>query len=292
MDYIIAVSSTADLPSTYLEEHHIPCIRYSYLLDGEIYEDDCREDSRQKLFEKMRNGARPKTTMINEYSYLDFFNELLKSGKDIIFMDMSHKMSSSYTAAAAAAKKATRQNDNQKLCIPNTKCISGGLGLLVKQMVANAEAGIAFDELVSWVEENKLHIAHRFTVDELNYLKNGGRVSNSAALLGTLLGIKPVLYVPDDGSLTVAHKVRSRRGALKKLISSVISDLEKAGAEKKPVDILHADCIEDAEYIKSELQSALPDIGEITISSLGVIIGSHCGPGLVTVFYPCLERIP
>lgn len=292
MDYVIAVSSTADLTSVYLEEHHIPCIRYNYLLDNQTFEDDCREESRSELFSKMRNGARPKTTMINEYCYLEFFNKLLEEGKDIIFMDMSHKMSSSYLACANAAKKVTKKTPEQRLCIPDTRCISGGLGLLVKQMVAKAEAGASFDEVLDYVENTKFHIAHRFTVDDLSYLRDGGRVSNSAALLGNLLGIKPVLYVPDEGTLNVAHKVRSRRSSLKKLLSSVIADLQEYGPNGQAVDILHIDCLADAEFVRDEIKAACPTIGDITISTIGVVIGAHVGPGLVSVYYPCVKRVP
>ena len=132
--------------------------------------------------------------MINEFVYYDFLKTFLDEGKDVIFLDMSQKMSVSFVNANKAADKLRAEFPERKLYVMDTLCISGGLGLLVMNMVRRKEAGAGFDEVVAWGEENKLRIAHRFTVDDLNYLKEGGRVSNSAALVGSILDIKPVLY--------------------------------------------------------------------------------------------------
>ena len=249
-DYIIATSSTADLPRTWLDEHKIPFIPYTFTVGDRLCEDDCREESRQAIYEGMRKGDRLKTSMINEFIYYDFFKGLLDSGKDVIFLDMSNKMSVSFANANKAAEMIRPEYPKQRLYVMDTLCISGGLGLLVEHMVRLQEEGRSFDEVVAWGEENKLKIAHRFTVDDLNYLKAGGRVSNSAALVGSMLNIKPVLYVPDGGTLDVAKKVR------------------------------------DA------VRAAYPQVGEISITQLGVVIGAHCGPGLLTVFYLCSGRRP
>ena len=174
----------------------------------------------------------------------------------------------------------------------DTYCISGGLGTLVENMVERMEAGASFDEVVAWGEENKLKIAHRFTVDDLNYLKAGGRVSNSAALVGSLLSIKPVLYVPDRGTLDVVKKARGRKAALKAIIDGVLHDMSKIDPTGVRFHILHADCLSDAEHVRDAIRAAYPQVGEITITSLGVVIGAHCGPGLLTVFYLCDSRQP
>ena len=180
----------------------------------------------------------------------------------------------------------------RRLYIMDTYCISGGLGTLVENMVERMEAGASFDEVVAWGEENKLKIAHRFTVDDLNYLKAGGRVSNSAALVGSLLSIKPVLYVPDRGTLDVVKKARGRKAALKAIIDGVLHDMSKIDPTGVRFHILHADCLSDAEHARDAIRAAYPQVGEITITSLGVVIGAHCGPGLLTVFYLCDSRQP
>ena len=292
-DYIIATSSTSDLPRTWLDAHKIPFIPYTYTVGDKLFEDDCREESRDAVYAGMRKGDRLKTSMINEFVYYDFFKGLLETGKDVIFLDMSQKMSVSFVNANKAAEKIRAAYPERKLYVMDTLCISGGLGLLVEHMVERMEAGASFDEVIAWGEENKLKIAHRFTVDDLNYLKAGGRVSNAAALVGSMLNIKPVLYVPDQGTLDVAKKVRGRKAALKAILDGVLHDLSQV---KDPTGlrfhILQADCRADAETVRDGIRAAYPQVGEITITSLGVVIGAHCGPGLLTVFYLCNGRTP
>ena len=278
MDYIIATSSTSDLPRPWLEAHGIPFIPYSYTVGDKVFEDDCREESRARVYQGMRNGDRLKTSMINEFVYYGFFKSLLETGKDVIFLDMSREMSASFV--------------NANEYVMDTYCISGGLGLLVENMVKRAENGASFDEVVAWGEENKLKIAHRFTVDDLNYLKAGGRVSNASALVGSLLSIKPVLYVPDRGTLDVVKKARGRKAALKAITDGIIHDLSAVDSTGTEIHILHADCMADAEHVRDTVKAAYPQLGEITITSLGVVIGAHCGPGLLAVFYLCGGRQP
>ncbi len=291
-EYLIATSSTSDLPRTWLDQHQIPFIPYSYTVNGELQEDDCREESRRAIYLGMRKGDILKTSMINEYVYYEFFKSLLDGGKDVIFLDMSEKMSSSYANSLQAAEKVRKEYPEQQLYVMDTRCISGGLGLLVEYMTERKEAGESFEEVIAWGEENKLKIAHRFTVDDLNYLKMGGRVSNASALVGSLLSIKPVLYVPNGGTLDVVKKARGRRAALAAIRDGVLHDLSKTDPTGKRIHILHADCESDAVFIRDEIRKAHPTVGEISITSLGVVIGAHCGPGLLTVFYLCGGRCP
>ena len=291
-NYIIATSSTSDLTRDWLDEHGVPFIPYTYTIGSDLYEDDCREESRAAVYAGMRNGNFLKTSMINEFMYSDFFGRLLKTGKDIIFLDMSKKMSVSYKNAISAAEQVRAKFPNQKLYIMDTLCISGGLGMLVQNMVSRMEAGMSFEDVIAWGEENKLKIAHRFTVDDLNYLKAGGRVSNASALVGSILNIKPVLYVPDRGTLDVAKKIRGRKNALKYITDCVLRDLHKVDCTGAEIHILHTDCLGDAEFVSSAIRSEFPEIGKIEITSLGVVIGAHCGPGLLTVFYFCDGRTP
>ena len=174
----------------------------------------------------------------------------------------------------------------------DTLCISGGLGLLVQNMVRRMEEGMSFDDVIAWGEANKLKIAHRFTVDDLNYLKAGGRVSNASALVGSILSIKPVLYVPDRGTLDVAKKVRGRKAALKAILDGVRHDLSAIDCTGTEIHILQADCRADAELVRDTVKAEFPQVGDIEITSLGVVIGAHCGPGLLTVFYLCNGRTP
>ena len=291
-NYIIATSSTSDLTRDWLDGHNIPFIPYTYTIGSDLFEDDCREESRAKIYAGMRRGDLLKTSMINEFMYTDFFRKLLKTGKDVIFLDMSQKMSVSYKNALSAAEKVRKEFPGQTLYVMDTLCISGGLGLLVQSMVSRMEAGMGFDEVIAWGEANKLKIAHRFTVDDLNYLKAGGRVSNASALVGSILNIKPVLYVPDRGTLDVAKKVRGRKNALKLITDCVLHDLRAVDCTGTEVHILHADCFDDAALLRDAIRAEFPMVGNIEITSLGVVIGAHCGPGLLTVFYFCNGRTP
>ena len=291
-DYIIATSSTSDLTRTYLDEHNIPFISYTYTINDKLFEDDCREETRAAVYKGMRSGDILKTSMINAYGYYDFFKELLDTGKDVIYLDMSQKMSVSFENAKKAKEMILDEYPNRKIYVMDTLCISGGLGMLVENMVSRMESGMTYDEVIAWGEANKLKIAHRFTVDDLNYLKRGGRVSNASALVGSILSIKPVLYVPDGGTLDVVQKVRGRNAALAAIFAGIKKDLSDSDPTGKDIHILHADCMGDAQFIKDEIMKTFPTVGNITITSLGVVIGAHCGPGLLTVFYQCNNRQP
>ena len=291
-DYIIATSSTSDLPREWLEAHHIPFISYSYTVNGALRQDDCQESSRAAMFKGMRSGDDLKTSMINEYAYYEFFKGLLDTGKDALFLDMSEKMSVSYQNARRAAEQIRAEYPRQRFEVLDTRCISGGLGLLVQEAVERREAGADLDAVINWCEANKLKIAHRFTVDDLNYLKRGGRVSNASALVGSLLNIKPVLYVPDVGTLDVVKKARGRKAALNAIRDGVLHDLEGVDASDRRMLILHADCEADAQWVRDQVAAAHPELADIAIGSLGVVIGAHTGPGLLAVFYICDGRKP
>lgn len=291
-DYIIATSSTADLPREWLDAHHIPFISYSFTVNGVLQQDDCLEASRAAMFKGMRGGDDLKTSMINEYAYYEFFKALLETGKDVLFLDMSEKMSVSFANANRAADRIRGEFPDRRFYVMDTRCISGGLGLLVMLLTRRWEAGESLDEVITWGEANKVKIAHRFTVDDLNYLKRGGRVSNASALVGSLLNIKPVLYVPDVGTLEVVKKAHGRKAAMHTIRDGVLSDLSRVDCANADMLILHADCVEDAEWLRHEVRVAHPEMGEIQIGSLGVVIGAHTGPGLIAVFYLTDRRTP
>ena len=290
-DYLIATASTCDLTKEYLEEHNIPFIRYSYTMEDKIYYDDCSEETRNEVYKKMRNGTILTTSAINTYAYKDFFEDLInKHQKNIIFLDMSKAMSASHKFAEEAIEQLKTTYPKIEIVYVDTCCVSGGLGVLVMNVVKNFEAGMEYADMLKWIEDNKFHIAHRFTVDDLSYLKRGGRVSNSAALVGTLLNIKPVLYVPNEGTLVVSTKVRGRKKALNTIIDSIKEEMGRPDGMEFLIN--HADCLEDCEYVKNKLLETYPSIKSVSIQGLGVVIGAHCGPGLLAIFYMTKERTP
>ncbi len=282
-DYIIATASTCDLRREFLEKHNIPFISYSYVMDGTDYSDDCLEETRQETYSLMRQGKLLSTSAINMYSYRDFFEGILKEGyRTIIFLDMSRPMSSSYHYCDEAIEDLADDYPDREIINLDTRCVSGGLGMLVKNVCKLYEDGVSKDAMLAWIEENKLRIAHRFTVDDLKWLKIGGRVSNASALVGTLLSIKPVLYVPDEGTLVASEKVRGRKAALNSIIESIGKDYIDSNEPEFLIN--HADCLEDADYVRTKIKEMYPS-AHVEISGLGVVIGAHCGPGLLAVFY-------
>lgn len=287
-NYIIATASTADLTRDYLDAHKIPFISYSYVIGDDEYFDDCTEETRLDVYRKMREGAILSTSAINMYTYREFFEGLIKQGKDVIFLDMSWVLSSSYRFCNEAIEDLKEDYPDREIINVDTCCVSGGLGMLVENVINLYENGTSKEEVLDWIENNKLKIAHRFSVDDLNWLKRGGRVSNASALIGTLLSIKPVLYVNDEGALVVSGKVRGRKLALNTIIESVKKEI--TNPDGMVIRINHADCYDDAEYVKNKLLEAFPTIGNITITGLGVVIGAHCGPGLFTIFYMTDKR--
>ena len=195
---------------------------------------------------------------------------------------MTRPLSSSYRYCDEAIEDLKEDYPSSRIINVDTRCVSGGLGLLVRNAVKLYEEGMSEEDMLSWIEDVKLKIAHRFTVDDLNWLKRGGRVSNASALVGTLLSIKPVLYVPDEGTLVAANKVRGRKMALNSVVSSIKND--PVEGDEPEFLINHADCLADAEYVKDRILELHPG-AKVDISQLGVVIGAHCGPGLLAVFY-------
>lgn len=282
-DYIIAAASTADLPAGFFKEHDVPLISYTFTVGDKLYIDDCREETKAAIYQQMRAGAMTTTSMINSYSYHQFFQKLMETGKNVIFLDMTREISHSFSNAGEAATQIREEYPEQRFYLMDTRCVSGGLGMLLYYMVKLRDEGKSFDETIEWAEKNKLKIIHWFTVDNLNYLKRGGRVSNSAALVGSLLSIKPVLYVSDTGKLVVASKVRGRKAALLNILAQMKKDF--INPDGKEVFIHHADCREDAEFMREKVLETFPTVSKVTIMSLGAVIGAHCGPGLFTIFY-------
>ncbi len=289
-NYTIATASTCDLTREYLDSHNIPFISYSYTMGDALYEDDCTEDARRNVYRKMRDGADISTAAINTYTYFAFFEKLVKDKKNIIFLDMCRPLSASWKFCDEAIEILKEKYPDVTVVNVDTRCVSGGLGMLVTEVIKLYEAGKTMEEVLSWIEDNKLRISHRFTVDDLKWLKKGGRVSNAAALVGTLLSIKPVLYVPNEGTLEVVAKVRGRKAALSMIIESITKDITDHN-EHVVFQFNHADCMEDAEYVRDKLLEILPN-AEISIASLGVVIGAHTGPGLLAIFYMTDERRP
>lgn len=287
MDFEIVTDSCCNLLEDMIDDFGIHVLPLTFMVDGEdeVYQSYLkgeRTDLKQ-FYTMMREGKVFKTSLPNLAESEALFRELLGSGKDVIYLAFSSGLSGTYQALSLMASQLREEFPERKLYVVDTLAASGGQGLLVCYAVQHARAGETIDQVRDWVEENKLHLAHWFTVDDLMFLFRGGRVSKTAAWAGTLLNIKPVLHVDDEGHLIPMEKVRGR----KKSLNAVIDHMEKSAItpiDEQMVFITHGDCIEDAEYVAAQVKERF-GVKEVVINYVDPVIGAHSGPGTMALFF-------
>ena len=284
MEYTISCCSTTDLPKEYFAQHTIPFLPFTFVIDGKEYKDDLGESMSLKEFYRIvREGAMPTTSQVNVDQYTEFFESFLKQGKDLLHLSLSSGVSGSYNSARLAADELKTKYPERKLYLVDSLSASLGYGLLMHYAVKMKDEGKAIDEVYNWIENNKLKINHWFTVDDLHHLKRGGRLSGAAAVVGTLLQIKPVLSVDDTGKLIPKEKLRGRKSALNELVFKMETMVENPDGQD--ILISHGDCEEDANYVAEQIKAKFPGINSIMINMIGPVIGAHSGPGTVALFF-------
>lgn len=281
MKYIISTDSTADLPASYVKEHDISVQFLSYAFGDTVYGSDNQMDS-HAFYDRMRSGEMPTTNACIPDEVQQNFESYLKEGYDILHISFSSGLSASHNNARIAANELAEQYPDRKIVLVDSLCASLGQGLLVHYAVTMKENGKSLDEVVTWLEENKLHLCHEFTVDDLFHLHRGGRVSKATAILGTLINVKPVLHVDDEGHLTSVCNVRGRKKALLKLVDRMGDNVD--GFQNDIIFISHGDCPEDAQFVADQVKSRF-GIENILIDYVSPTIGAHSGPGTVALFY-------
>lgn len=285
-DYIITVNSTVDLPKEWLAERGVPVIPLKYTIDGETYT-DMEGLSSKEFFDKLREGKMATTSQINPEEAREYLEPFVKEGKDILHLGFSSGLSGTLNSMRIAAEELQEDYPEAKIYVIDTLCACLGEGLLLYYTLKQKAAGKTIDETAKWVEENKLHICHNVTVDDLHHLHRGGRVSKTAAVLGTMVQIKPMIHMDNNGCLQVIGKERGRKKALNKIVDMAAKQIP--GWENDLAMITHGDCIEDAEYVAKLVREKL-GIQEVLINNIGTVIGSHTGPGVVAVFVMGNER--
>lgn len=279
-DYVVTVNSTVDLPKEWLAERNVPVIPLKYTIDGETYEDMAGLSSKE-FFQKLRDGKMATTSQINPEEAREALEPFLKEGKDVLHLAFSSALSGTCNSMRIAAEELKEEYPERKIIVIDTLCACLGEGLLLYYVLKLKKEGKTIEEVEAWVEENKLHICHNVTVDDLNHLQRGGRISKTAAVLGTMVQIKPMIHMADDGSLQVVGKERGRKRSLNKIVDKAVE--QSKGWEQDIVMITHGDCLEDAQYV-AELVRSKMGIENILINNIGTVIGSHTGPGVVAVF--------
>lgn len=281
-DYIITVNSTVDLPKEWLTERKVPIVPLKYTIDGETYE-DMDGLSAKEFFGKLRDGKMAVTSQVNPGEAKEALKLFLEEGKDILHLAFSSALSGTCNSMRIAAEELMEEYPQQKMIVVDTLCACLGEGLLLYYALKRKSEGFSMEETAKWVEENKLHVCHNVTIDDLEHLHRGGRISKTVAVLGGMVKIKPMIHMDDKGALQVIGKERGRRKSLNKIVDTAVKQSKGWEKENDIIMITHGDCEEDARYVE-ELVREKMGIDQILVNNIGTVIGSHTGPGVVAVF--------
>lgn len=279
--YTLFCDTTCDLPEERLAKMDCKLLPLTFEIDGKPY--TTADISMQEFYRRMREDAVTKTSQISVGVCEDAFEEEIKNGRDVLYLAFSSGLSGTYNSANIAKNNLMEKYPEAKIVVVDSLSASSGEGLLLIYAEQKKREGLTIDQLEAWIEVNRYKICHVFTVDDLKYLFRGGRVSRAAALAGTVLGIKPVLNVDNDGHLIPQDKVRGRKQSINRL-GDMIRE-RKGNNENKIVTMSHGDCIEDAKYAEKMLKEIFGEDTEVVIAYTGPVIGAHSGPGTLALFF-------
>ncbi len=290
MNFEIVTDSSSNLHEEYIDSAGLHILPLTFLIDEKEYHSYLKGQvtDLKTFYTMMREGKSISTSLPNLGESKTLFRSLLQSGKDILYIGFSSGLSGTYEAVETLAKPLRKEFPERKIITVDTLAASGGQGLLVYYAVKKAREGASIEDVASWVEDNKLKLAHWFTVDDLMFLFRGGRVSKTSAWAGTMLNIKPVMHVDNEGHLIPLEKVRGR----KKSLNALVDHMKESAIEpisEQTIFITHGDCLEDAEYIAQEIRD-LFGVTEIVINYVDPVIGAHSGPGTLALFFLAHSR--
>lgn len=284
----ILTDSGCDMPQNYLLKNEVGCVKLGFTMNNINYEGDCGEHISEKdFYQKLRGGAMPTTYQVTGETARTYMEEGLKNGRDLLVIAFSSGLSGTAGSFLVAQRELAKKYPKRKICVIDSLCASMGEGLLLDYAIQKAEGGASLEETARYVEELKLHICHHFTVDNLYHLKRGGRVNATTALVGSILKIKPIMHVNDEGKLVAIGKAMGRKKALKTLVENVFDSADMGASD--PIFISHGDCIDDVEYVKELLKERFPKT-KITVNFVGAVIGTHSGAGTLAIFHKGKRR--
>lgn len=288
-NYRILTDSTADLTPALIRQLNVTVLPLTFHLENVDYPDSvlAPQKSSKEFYDAMRAGSTPTTSQVTPEAFKETVEPLLQQGEDVLYLAFSSGLSGTYNAARIAFEELAAAYPQRKLLTVDTLAASMGEGLLVYHACALRDADKPIEEVAQWVTDNRLKLSHWFTVDDLVYLKRGGRVSGAAAFFGTVLNIKPVLHVDDEGHLIPMEKVRGRRQSLDALVEHMAKSAVEPG--KQIIFISHGDCEADAQYVADAVRSRF-GTKEVYLGNVGPVIGSHSGPGTVALFFLAENR--
>ena len=287
-DYVLMSDSDSDFHYETAREKNIPIVKMPYTLDDvEYLDDNGASGMEKKLYERMRAGSKPFTSLLPTPVYIDYFEPILKE-KDLLFLAFSSQMSATFQNVLAAQAELKEKYPHRKFMVVDTLSISLPQALLILGAHERYEEGASMEEVAQWVLDNRLKAHAWFTVGDLVYLRRGGRISPTSAIVGTMLDIKPILTLTKAGKLEAFSKVQGRKKAMKALVDKVAEYIENP--EDQSVMVFHGDTKDEAEILKAQIRNRLPEIKEIKIQMIGPVIGAHAGPGTLAVCFMGKER--
>ena len=285
-NYQIITDSGCDLPNEILEKLDLKMVSLSMIFRGKTLPDSVSGDTKA-FYDAMRQGESATTSAVNPDGWAVAMENVLAQGLDALVITFSSGLSTTYQSAMIAADDLREKYPNRKIIVVDSKCASLGQGLLCHYAAKKRDEGLSLEELAAWLEENKGNVCQWFTVDDLKYLKRGGRISAATALVGTMLSIKPVLHVDDEGHLVSVSKTRGRKASIQALADQMVQ-LALPG-ENDFITICHGDCFEDAQTLGEMLKQKL-GVKEVFIGYTGAVIGSPSGPGTLALFFMGKQR--
>lgn len=288
-EYVLITDSSADLSQEMVQELGVTVLPLSFTIQGKIYRNypDNREMDLPLFYDMLRAGELATTSAVNVAEYTQAVEPILQEGKDVLILAFSSGLSSTYQASVLAAGELREKYPDRKIYTVDTLCASLGQGLLVYLAAQEQRKGKSIEEVRDWAEETKLHLCHQFAVDDLHFLKRGGRISATTAVVGSMLQIKPVLHVDNEGHLINIGKARGRQASLKALVDKMEKTVTEEG--RKTVFISHGDCRKDAVTVADMVRERF-GTQDIRINFVGPVIGAHSGPGTLALFYLGTER--
>ena len=288
-DYIIMTDSSCDLPADLADKMELSVLPLYLDVDGQRYANylDEREIAFSEIYAKLRTKCPAKTSAVNVNDFMEPMEAALAAGRDILYIGFSSGLSSTYDAGAMAAREMGERYPDRKIYTVDSLCASMGQGLMLYLAWQQKQQGRTIEEVRDYVEANKLHLCHWFTIDDLMFLKRGGRISGATAIVGSMLSIKPVMHVDNAGHLIKVGTARGRKASLKALADHA----ESLGIDlaNQTVFISHGDCLEDANYLADIMRNRF-GVKDVVINYVGPVIGAHSGPGTVALFFLGTER--
>ena len=282
MSYQIITDSCCDFTDAQYKEFDVSCAPLTVMYNGESHSNFSDPVAVKAFYDELRGGIMASTSAVNPDGWASVMEPALKAGQDVLVLAFSSGLSTTYQSAVIAAKELREVYPERTINVVDTLCAALGQGLLIWHACRKRDAGMTIEELTAWVEENKLHLCHWVTVDDLSHLKRGGRISATTAIVGTMLNIKPIIHVDNDGHLINTAKVRGRKAAIDYLAKKFGETSQ--GYDNETVFIAHGDCPEDAAALEAQLRENY-GVQNVITGYVGPVIGAHTGPGVLVVFF-------